>query len=96
MTIEEIKMVHIVKLIPDMKLKEECAEILGKKDAKLEDIEKKVASYEMSKSMAVNIATVPAPARETLKTETDQQPQHIAIIATTVVTEPLTVNVPRI
>ena len=44
MTIEEIKMVHIVKLIPDKKLKEECAEIMGKKDAKLEDIEKKVAS----------------------------------------------------
>ena len=55
MTIEEIKMVHIVKLIPDMKLREECAKILSKQDAKLEDIEKKVADYEMSKSMAANI-----------------------------------------
>ena len=52
MSIEEFKMVHLIKLIPDMKLKEECAELLAKKDAKLEDIEKKVASFENAKSLA--------------------------------------------
>ena len=41
MTLEQFKMIHMVKLIPDRKLKKECAEILTKKDSKLEDIEKR-------------------------------------------------------
>ena len=68
MSIEEIKVVNIVKLIPDMKLMEECAEILNKPGAKLEDIEQKVASYKMSKSMAENMATVPTPSDKSAAT----------------------------
>ena len=53
---EQLKIIHIVKLIPDMKLKEECAKILAKKDAKLEDIEKKVAAFENAKNLAARMS----------------------------------------
>ena len=56
MSMEQLKMIHIVKLVPDMKLKEECAEILTKKDAKLEDIEKEVAAFENAKNLATRMS----------------------------------------
>ena len=36
MSIDEMKMIHAVKLIPDRKLKEECAEILTQAKASLD------------------------------------------------------------
>ena len=56
MTIQQVKMIHVVKLIPDRKLKEEWAEILTKKDSKLEDIKKKVAVFENAKNLAARMS----------------------------------------
>jgi hypothetical protein len=55
MSIEEIKMVHIVKLIPAQKLREDCTEILNAGNAKLDDIEAKIARSEQSKNLAEEI-----------------------------------------
>ena len=46
------EMIHIVRMIPDRKLKEECAEILTKADATLDEIEKKLATFESAKNLA--------------------------------------------
>ena len=56
MTIQQTKMIHVVKLIPDRKLKEECAEILTKNDSTLDDIEKKVAVFESAKNLAARMS----------------------------------------
>ena len=47
-----MKMIHAVKLIPDRKLKEECAEILTQAKASLDDIENKVATFESANNLA--------------------------------------------
>ena len=56
MSIQQMKMIHVVKLIPDRKLKEECAEILTKEDASLDEIEKKVAVFESAKNLVARIS----------------------------------------
>ena len=53
---KQMKMIHIVKLIPDRKLKEECAEILTKENASLDEIEKKVAVFESAKNLAARMS----------------------------------------
>ena len=58
MTLKQLKMIHVMKLIPDRKLKEECAEILTKKDSKLKDIEKKVAVFESAKNLAARMSGI--------------------------------------
>ena len=56
MSIQQMKMIHVVKLIPDRKLKEECAEILTKENASLDEIEKKVAVFESAKNLAARMS----------------------------------------
>ena len=56
MSISQMKMIHIVKLIPDRKLKEECAEILTQDKASLDEIEKKVAVFESAKNLAARMS----------------------------------------
>ena len=56
MSIGEMKMIHIVKLIPDRKLKAECAEILTQEKESLDEIEKKVATFESPKNLAARMS----------------------------------------
>ena len=58
MSIQEMKMIHIVKMVPDRKLKEECAEILTKTDASLDEIEKKLATFESAKNLAARMSSM--------------------------------------
>ena len=62
MTIEEYKMVHLVKMIPQQKLREDCTEILSTGGAKLEDIESKIAKSEQNRNMAEDLKPGAAPA----------------------------------
>ena len=58
MTIKEMMMIHIVRMIPDRKLKEECAEILTERDASLDKIEKKLATFESAKNLASRMSGI--------------------------------------
>ena len=64
MSIQEMKMIHIVMMIPDCKLKEECAEILTKSDASLDDIEKKLATFESAKNLAARMSGAKDPIQD--------------------------------
>ena len=55
MTMEQYKMVHLVRIVPQLKLREDCTEILNNGGAKLEDIESKIAKAEQNRSMAEDL-----------------------------------------